>query len=883
MTPGLVELAQMLKALEAELSVWNPADHAALATFDTTLRMLLGHAPETLSELHALLQLALEALQALPHTAGSERQGLADAMVVALAAGEHLLLAASHPDRLLPVDEAARALLHALGRDPNAWTPVAQVQASSPVSAGALSLDDVAALLVQLEPTDTTELRRVQDALHRIATSAEAQMAYPAATQKLAAEAVKQLAQIVQGLAADPQRALTEAGWLIEGAITALAEHPAETSRTAPPPPQTAATPAVSAPDLLPPDTDTELLGDFITECREYIEGAEAALLALETDPDDMESVNTVFRAFHTIKGTSAFLGLNVIGELAHHAESLLSRVRDRTLRCVGGYADLALRSVDMLKDLMQALQDALGGESTAPPEGFADLLRLLANPEAAGVSEEIVVTPPPRLGDILVARGKVSREDVEDAAVLPPRLGDILVAQGKVSREDIEDAAALQGMVPLGLTLTRASSATLTDVAQALRTQRHMVKGEQAIESSVRVRTDRLDRLIDMIGELVIAHSIVAQDDIVLHSGHHEFLKKITHAGKIVRELQDLSMSMRMVPFKATFQKMVRVVRDVAQKSRKVVDFITNGEETEIDRNMVDIIGDPLVHMVRNAVDHGIEPPAERERQGKPPTGTVRLSAYHAGGHVVVELQDDGKGLSRERIVDKAIASGLIESDKGLSDNDIFNLIFEPGFSTAEQITDVSGRGVGLDVVKRSVEALKGRIDIVSEVGQGTTFVIHLPLTLAITDGMLVRVGSERYIIPTIDIYKSFRPGAEALSTVAGRGELVMLRDEIVPLFRLHRLFNVTGALEEPTCGLLVVVNDGERHCALLVDELLGQQQVVAKSLGPSLGHVLGIAGAAILGDGRVGLILDPAGLVTLARQVSASNGAGLTSRAAA
>lgn len=329
----------------------------------------------------------------------------------------------------------------------------------------------------------------------------------------------------------------------------------------------------------------------------------------------------------------------------------------------------------------------------------------------------------------------------------------------------------------------------------------------------------------------------------------------------------------MRMVPFKATFQKMTCVVRDVSQKVGKEVTLITEGEEAEIDRNMVDVIADPLVHMVRNAVDHGIESPDVREGQGKPRGGTISLGAYHAGGNVVIELKDDGKGMNRNQVVDKAIAKGLIDSDKGMSDQDVFSLVLEPGFSTAEQVTDVSGRGVGMDVVKRSIESLKGRIEIMSEPGQGTTFALQLPLTLAITDGMLVGVGGERYIIPTVDIYMSFQPSPETLSTIIGRGELVTLRGELIPLVRLYRLFEVEDAVDDPTKGLLVVVKDGERHCAILVDELLGQQQVVAKSLG-GLGVVPGISGAAILGDGRVGLILDPAGVGSLSRHTPGSDG---------
>jgi two-component system, chemotaxis family, sensor kinase CheA len=838
MPQEFTELTQTLRRLVTEITTCNLEDRTAVDEVGVLLQTVLRDVPETLPELHALLQLALQGIQTLHQRPVHDRQRLTAAIITAMVVGEHCLCLEEHPGRPMAVYEAIRELGQALEPRPDTRDTMPGGQASSYPSATAISLDDAAALLMQLAPTDTAELVRLQDGLNRLVAVGRA-TPYPSMTLTHLAEAARRIDHIVWGEAADPSNLLTEVCQLIAMAIETQGQ-PAASIPQAQQPSTVERSPdtALALSVLLPDDTDRELLGDFITECREYIEGAEAALLSLETSPDDMEAINTVFRAFHTIKGTAAFLGLTQVSELAHHAESLLSRMRDRAIRCAGGYADLALRSVDMLKELIQALQDALGGVPTAPPEGFTDLLHLLTNPEASGVSEEVIVAPPPRLGDILVARGKVSREDVEDAAVIPPRLGDILVAQGKISREDVEDALALQGMMPLGLTLTRTSSATLTDVAQALRTQQHMVKGEQTVESSVRVRTDRLDRLIDMVGELVIAHSMVAQDDIVLYGGHHEFLKKITHTGKIVRELQDLSMSMRMVPFKAMFQKMTRVVRDVAQKSRKAVHFVTDGEETEIDRNMVDIISDPLVHMVRNAVDHGIEPPERREQQGKLPTGTVRLSAYHAGGNVVVELQDDGRGLRRDKIVEKAIGRGLIDSDKGLSDTDVFNLIFEPGFSTAEQITDVSGRGVGMDVVKRSIEALKGHIEILSEAGKGTTFVIYLPLTLAITDGMLVRVGQERYIIPTIDIYKSFRPGTAALSTVAGRGELVMLRDEFIPLFRLYRLFGVSGAIEEPTRGLLVVVNDGERHCALLVDELLGQQQVVAKIPWPQPGQ---------------------------------------------
>jgi two-component system chemotaxis sensor kinase CheA len=698
------------------------------------------------------------------------------------------------------------------------------------------SLDDLVSLLLQLEPSDHAELTKLHGALMNLAGSAGA-----ADTADMLLMACSKIGEVLQGASTDPAAALIAAGQFLGEAMLAVPEQARGpvAAPILPPRPEEES-------ETLPDDADLDLLNEFITESRDYIEGAEAALLSLETDYDNQEAVNTIFRAFHTIKGTSGFLGLKSISQLAHRAESLLSRVRDREIRCTGGYADLSLRSVDSLKELLKSVQSAIAGKPMIRPEGYGELLEILANPEAAGVSSESGRPEP------------------------PPRLGDILVAEGTATREVVENVAANQGDLPLGVALVKSEATTVTNVAKALRTQQKISTSEKQVESSVRVRTDRLDRLIDMVGELVIAQSMVAQDQVVHQSVHHELLKKVTHAGKIVRELQDLTMSMRMVPLKNAFQKMARLVRDLAHKSGKSVDFVTEGEDTEIDRNMVDVVSDPLVHMVRNAIDHGIEPADKRAGIGKPGNGTVRLAAYHAGGNVVLELQDDGKGLDREKILNKAIAQGLIDADKCLTDSEVFNLIFAPGFSTADTVTDISGRGVGMDVVRRGVEALRGRIEIASVPGNGCTFTIRLPLTLAITDGMLVKVGNEKYIIPTVNIHLSFRPEPGALSTVSGRGEMVILRGELMPIFRLHRLFSVADAVEDPTQGLLVVVGDGLRRCTLLVDQLLGQQQVVAKTLGAGLGKVHAVSGGAILGDGRVGLILDPAEIIALARQAA-------------
>ncbi len=757
-----------------------------------------------------------------------------------------------------------------------------------------LNLDDAATLLMQLEATDTADLAVLRDALTDLAFENRV----PLRAQPHVAKAARVLGTIVNGTAADVQAAFAEVGQSIEeamkicdaatppaavgavpvaqalagtvngataiavasgalakqqqtaGAQTAeatVAEARAAEAVLPPPAVEAPVVPAaavaaavVAAPavpkvqppahsqtERLPDDADRDLLPDFITESTECVAASEAALLQLEENPSDEEAVNTVFRAFHTVKGTSAFLGLTRIAEFAHEAESLLSRVRDKEIAYTQGCADLSLRSVDMLKDLLDVVEKALSGDGRLPlPAGYHELHHALANYDPSRDANGVTLTIAPAAEDIFPAPSDAASADSGSTAS---------------ARAESGQAASRKA-------------------------------GESNADATIRVRTDRLDRLIDMVGELVIAQSMIAGDETIDASTQYELQRKVTHAGKIVRELQDLSMSMRMVPLRPTFQKLARVVRDTATKAGKTVQFTTEGDDVEIDRNMVDRLGDPLVHMVRNAVDHGVEPPHERTANGKNGLGQVRLHAYHASGNVVVELIDDGRGLHRDKIVKKAIEKGLIESDKGMTDSDVFNLIFAPGFSTAEKITDISGRGVGMDVVRRNLEAIRGRIDIASAPGKGTTFSIRLPLTLAVTDGMLVRVGSERFIIPLTHIHMSFRPEPSMLSTVVGKGEMVLLRGELMPVVRLHRLFDVPDAVESPLEGLLMIVGDGNKRTALLVDDLLGQQQVVAKAIGDGLGKVPGVSGGAILGDGRVGLILDVNETVALAQSSDTS-----------
>ena len=672
-----------------------------------------------------------------------------------------------------------------------------------------LTLDDAATLLLQLEAGDVDDLARLRDAL----TTLLFENRVPLTAQPQVARAARLLGTLVDRSAADPAAVFLDVNRALEAAATAATgTAPATTvSDTALP----GASPDPSL-DLLPDDTDLDLLADFITESMECLEQAEASLLELEADPLAAEAINTVFRAFHTVKGTSGFLGLGRIAAFAHEAESLLSRVRDREIAYSRACAELSLASSDMLRALLSVVKRAAasGERHLALPDGYEVLLRALAehDPAAPAVATAANAT----------------------AATAATRA---VVAAPQAPRDGTERAERPEGP-----------------------------RAEQGADATIRVRTDRLDRLIDMVGELVIAQTMISGDDELDRTRQHELVRKVTQAGKIVRELQELSMSMRMVELRPTFRKLTRVVRDTAVKAGKEVVFSMSGDDVEIDRHLADRLGDPLVHMVRNAIDHGIERPEERERAGKPPTGHVRLHAYHASGNVVVELMDDGRGLHRAKIVAKAIEQGLIESDKGMTDSEVFNLIFAPGFSTADRITDISGRGVGMDVVRQNLAAIRGRVDITSVAGQGTTFAIRLPLTLAVTDGMLVRVGAERFVVPTTHIHMSFRPEPAMLSTVVGRGEVVLLRGELMPIARLHAIFAVPDAVQSPLDGLLMIVGDGERRTALLVDELLGQQQVVAKSLGDALGKVPGVSGGAILGDGRVGLILDVNETVALA-----------------
>lgn len=581
---------------------------------------------------------------------------------------------------------------------------------------------------------------------------------------------------------------------------------------------------------------DESLLRDFIVEGLEYINEIEVNILNLEQDPENKDYVNTIFRPFHSIKGVASFLNLEKIRDLAHNLESLLDRVRNGELSVTPQIIDVILDGADALKAMIGEVKDRLEGNGGSSPEIDMPALAKRIKNAQEGTFERKEVK---KVGAILVEDGLISEDALEDALELaktPPekKIGEALIAEGKV---------------------------TPKQVSQALRKQMNQVVDT----TSIRVDIRKLDDLIDMVGELVINQSMIRQSPLIQANTDRKFFRDISQLASITSELQRTSTSLRMIPIKQTFQRMSRLVRDLSKGAGKMVNVVTVGEDTEIDRNMVEEIYNPLVHMIRNAVDHGIEPPEERIKAGKRETGTIQLKAYHKGGNILIDISDDGKGLNKEKILNKAIASGVIDSATSLSDQDIYRFIFHPGLSTAEKITDVSGRGVGMDVVKQAVDKMRGKIDINSHLGKGTTFVTSFPLTLAIIDGMIVRVGRERYIVPTTAIRRLLRPDKESYNSVVGRGEIINVMGNLLPLVRLHDLFDVEPDYRNPWEATLVVVDGESRSKCLLVDEIIGQEEVVIKGLSDSLRQTKGVSGGAILGDGNIGLILDPEGLFEL------------------
>jgi two-component system chemotaxis sensor kinase CheA len=547
---------------------------------------------------------------------------------------------------------------------------------------------------------------------------------------------------------------------------------------------------------------DRELMTDFVLESREHLSAIETQLLELERDPCDAEALNAAFRGFHTIKGLAGFLELAEIQKLAHEVEAVLDRARDAQLRLTSAAIDVILESADYLRRWVAHLEASLENRDTKAPASDETLYMRI---------QGLLSAQSPTAAVEALAALAAAVEDPEAAAVPAP-----------------------------GENAPRAASAT-----------RHETM-------AVKVDTQKLDYLVDMAGEMVIAETLVRHDPELSATRSPRLQRNLAQLTRITADLHKTVMAMRLVPIGPLFRRMARLVRDLARQFGKNVEMVTEGDEIELDRTIVEELADPLMHMVRNAIDHGIETPEERLKNGKEVPACLSLKAQHRAGQVVIAIADDGRGLNRDKILKTARERGLIASGDAMDDAKVYDLIFEPGFSTAAQVTQVSGRGVGMDVVRRHIEKLRGRIEIRSSPGAGTTFSLKLPLTLAIIDGLVVGVGSERYILPMFVVREMFRPRQETLWTVQQRGEMALVRGALLPVLRLHRSFAVTPRSEDPLHSVVVVVEaEGHRFC-LVVDELIGKQEVVIKGLGDLFKQATGIAGGAILGDGRVGLILD-------------------------
>ena len=591
-------------------------------------------------------------------------------------------------------------------------------------------------------------------------------------------------------------------------------------------------------------EDNRELLGEFYNEAVDHLQQIEAALLALDQEPDNPEALNSIFRSFHTIKGNAGFLGLMPMHTLAHEVESLLDLARNHKLRLNAAIITEILHSRDALVALTQQVSLAL--EKGQLPNQIIPVGHLIRAVKRLAESPDAVTTG--------------TAVEIRNTSATPTPAAHVPEGSSMVSAND-------QTIAPFS-----GSSATTPPLASgtAANAPKNSAIGgapKTASSATVRVNTEKLDSLMDVVGELVIVQSQLLET--ARQHGENTgspLHRNVAQLSRITKELQHTAMSLRMIPIKQSFQKMERLARDLARDFGKKVHFVTSGEDTELDRTVVEEIGDPLVHMVRNALDHGLEPTAARLAAGKAEAGTLHLKAYHQGSNIVIELQDDGRGIDPDKVFKKALEKGIVAPGETMSREEILELIFAPGFSTAEKVTAVSGRGVGMDVVKRNIEKLRGKIEITSEVGKGSTFKIKLPLTMAIIDGLVVRVGDDRFILPSTSVQRALRPSRENISTVHGQGEVLDLRGRLLPIHRLHRRFGIAHEANNPWEGIVVIVEHSGKVSALLVDEMVSKQEVVIKNLGAFMQSLPGVAGGAILGDGNIALILDPATLLQAA-----------------
>ncbi len=655
----------------------------------------------------------------------------------------------------------------------------------------------------------------------------------------------------------------------------------------------------------------------FFEESFEGLDAMEMGLLGMQEGSPDAEIINTIFRAAHSIKGGAGTFGFSRVSEFTHGLETLLDQMRNGERDVSQQAVNTLLQAVDVLRDMLTAVQQGSEIDETSAASVGLEIQALLQTDtnltipfeETEAVATEsagwhIFFKPhahllqtgndPVRMLQELAELGDLTVE--MDASALPAfsdlesedcYLAWTMELRGDVTQDQINEIFEwVEGDCDLSITPLSEQTAVesvqndSTPVVEEPATSATTVEASvietkkaatETVASSIRVGTDKVDSLINLVGELVITQSMLSQlgENFDL-SRAQQLIDGLEQLERNTRELQEGIMRIRMLPISFAFNRFPRLVHDLSAKMGKQVELKLSGEQTELDKTVMEKIGDPLVHLVRNSLDHGLETPEKRLAAGKPETGLLHLNAYHQGGTIVIEISDDGAGLNEEKILGKAIERGLVASDEHLSPEKIHELIFMPGFSTADEVSDVSGRGVGMDVVRKNIHSLGGSVDVSSTSGVGSTFTIRLPLTLAIMDGQTIQVGDQRYIIPLISIIESVEIKPGTVKQVTGKGEVYSLRDEYVPIIRLYELFNLTPRSDKLEDGLLVVVEFEDRKVGLLVDELLAQQQVVIKSLESNYRKVTGMAGATILGDGTVALILDISGLLALYRQPS-------------
>ncbi|WP_394997951.1 chemotaxis protein CheW [uncultured Helicobacter sp.] len=647
-------------------------------------------------------------------------------------------------------------------------------------------------------------------------------------------------------------------------------------------------------------DDIQEIMEDFLIEAFEMVEQLDQDLVELESNPEDLDLLNRIFRVAHTIKGSSSFLNFDILTSLTHHMEDVLNKARRAELKITPDVMDVVLQSVDLMKALLSAIRD--NGTDANSGIDITDIVKRLqevsgdsgeekapaqeasqeANKEDSKPAEQtasVNATDNPLADEPDLDYSSMSGEQVEAEI---ERLLKKRQEADKARREELKK----QGLAPNVQAPSEPKEAQSTPSPQAPKPAAAKPKagakkedgGAPAtnVEQTVRVDVRRLDHLMNLIGELVLGKNrlIKIYSDVEERYDGEKFLEELNQVvssiSSITTDLQLAVMKTRMQPVGKVFNKFPRMVRDLSRELNKNIDLVITGEETEVDKSIVEEIGDPLVHIIRNSCDHGVESPEERQALGKPAMGTVQLKAYNEGNHIVIEVTDDGKGLDAQMLKRKAIEKGLIserEADS-MSDKEAFGIIFKPGFSTAKSITNVSGRGVGMDVVKTNIEKLSGIIEIESEKGVGTTQKLKIPLTLAIMQALLVGVQEEYYAIPLSSVIETVRISQDEIYTVDGKSVL-RSRDEVLSLVRLADIFKVDSVLEAMNEVYVVIIGLADQKIGVIVDYLVGQEEVVIKSLGYYLKGIEGITGATVRGDGKITLIVDVAGMMNMAKSM--------------